>query len=764
MGEYNPKDVLAGRFELIEKIGQGGMGQIWKATDKELKEDVALKMLSSDFAHDPICVRQLKNEIRRGRKLGHPHIVRLYELFSEDSDTVFITMEYVKGKNVNYLRAEQTDMSFGEEQVEEWTRQLCAALSFAHGEGVIHRDIKPSNILISNDKKVKLSDFGISVALTESATRVTRSTSGTPAYMSPEQIEGKSLTGASDLYSLGCSIFELLCGRPPFQGGSVDTVIRGHLEGHLPEPEEWPKQLSPKMSKLLQALIKPAPEERPSDAKQIIQYLDGDEKALKPIPVKPKTDSEKKKASAAKKESGEKVGLIPRFLDTLKTTRSRVYDKGESGSKGSKDSGSSFLKILGTFLLGMGGLGILLVLFLAIIGMIGLGAAGVYQYSWRGSSQNDEIFTPQRFDADFSVWKKQVSKLGGKSGLGALTVAPVLEGAEPAEPSQQISMWDRYFTLPVDAAVMPALTRRIPAGMQLTDVTVQSFEKHPDGVSVTYNVTVMASENMSLVPARTYDVPKKPKKSSTYKKLIKHVIFSPDLLAGRILDTEKAKPVIEAGKPIEITWTIRRAARVDGVWKVLDAEPLFFQQNSAFEVRLVKSSKNGYAKLLRSEGALSFFANNMDGALAGFEAVYAEKEGLIDEFRKEAYSKVPGMPKYNNGAGSGTPTKAATGAATGAAAGAGIGALAGGGDGAAIGAGVGAVVGLFGGLAKGTSDNRRKYNAAAARRRKAKKAADSAIYKYKTQIYKELESEMAAQAAAHEQNLMSAGVTLPVTP
>jgi hypothetical protein len=720
--------VLLDRFELIEKIGQGGMGQVWRAHDRELREEIALKMLSAEFAHDPICLRQLKDEVRRGRKLGHPYIIRIYELFTGDVDTVFITMEMVRGKNINYLRAQQTDMRFSEAQVEPWLRQIASALAYAHSEGILHRDIKPNNILITTDNTAKLADFGIAVAMSESVTRVTRNTSGTPAYMSPEQIQGNSATTSSDLYSLGCTFFELLCGKPPYASGTVDTVIRQHLEGRLPEPAEWPVSLTPRMSKLLQALLQRSPEDRPAGAQKIVDYLNGDEKALNSVPIpakapplpavssngnghaavraaKPPVLPERKTQSVSFR-----VPLwIPAALAVLLLLAGGGYALKKARSNGARMAARP-----------------------------GAGAWG------------QEAASPQKMAADYAAWKKSFQDLDNR--LKTLGAGAQKDLAGPEAQKQTFGFFEKHFSLPSDSAVEEALARRIPAGVQLVSYEPLEKEKLADGVAVTYRVTLKVADGQQRVPAAAY-LPDK-KRSPLFNRLAPYLIFARDLPSGLQYRPAEAQAAIAQGETLIVPWKIRHAVKKGLSWKIVDAEPMLLQRNAAFEAKLIRESGRTPVRLLRSSAETAGMEAEAQAALNGLESRLAEVQVKLAEFRKTAYAQVPGQPKsLKGGAGSGTPTAAGVGTLSGAAVGAGIGAAAGGGDGAAIGAGAGAAAGLLGGLIYGSSEENKRLQAARNARAAAVREAERQIGAYELQLVAPLEAELKAQADEHNRSL-----------
>lgn len=210
------------RYTLGKVLGRGGMGVVWLARDETLNRNVALKFLPDLVATNPEAVRELKRETNRCLELTHPNIIRIYSLLEEE-DHVAIAMELVEGKTLSQLKSEQECGCFDVEQIERWVNELCGALAHAHEEArIVHRDLKPLNIMVNDRGRIKVGDFGISRSVSESASRVTvRPSSGTPPYMSPEQMLGADASISDDIYSLGATIFDLLTGKPPFYQGDI---------------------------------------------------------------------------------------------------------------------------------------------------------------------------------------------------------------------------------------------------------------------------------------------------------------------------------------------------------------------------------------------------------------------------------------------------------------------------------------------------------------------------------------------------------------
>ena len=226
-----------GRFTLIKELGRGGMGVVWLARDTRLDEQVALKFLPPEVAADPVALNDLRRETARSHRLTHPNIIRLHDFHQQPDGIAFISMEYVDGMTLSGWRLQQPKQVFGWEQLAPLVQQLCAALEYAHSEGVIHRDLKPANVMLDQKGRVKLADFGIAAVVSDSASRVSvRSrTGGTLPYMSPQQVSGEEPTAADDIYALGATLYELLSGRPPFYRGDITHQVLNVPARPLPE-------------------------------------------------------------------------------------------------------------------------------------------------------------------------------------------------------------------------------------------------------------------------------------------------------------------------------------------------------------------------------------------------------------------------------------------------------------------------------------------------------------------------------------------------
>jgi serine/threonine protein kinase/tetratricopeptide (TPR) repeat protein len=231
-----PGDELGTRFLIGSLLGEGGMGRVYKATDRELGREIAIKVLLSELTSDPQVIQRFKSELLLASRISHKHILRIHDL-SEADGVKFITMAYVEGKDLNQVL--KTEHPLPLERCLKFARQLCEALSAAHAEGVVHRDFKPHNVLVGKDEQVYVSDFGLATSFETAKMGMTRSGAfvGTPKYMSPEQVEGGTVDSRSDLYSLGLVMYEMATGEVPFAGESTWQVMYRRVKEKPKDPK-----------------------------------------------------------------------------------------------------------------------------------------------------------------------------------------------------------------------------------------------------------------------------------------------------------------------------------------------------------------------------------------------------------------------------------------------------------------------------------------------------------------------------------------------
>ena len=284
---FEPGQRVFERYELMEEIGHGGMGVVWMAYDGTLKEEVALKFLPESLAKDARAVSDLKSETARAHKLKHPNIVRVYD-FKEDVRRAAISMECVNGKSLAALmhpeKEKEPAKHFEVAELRPWVRQLCDALEYAHEKAkVVHRDLKPANLMINEEGKLIVMDFGISATLTDATTRVSQQArrGGTSAYMSPQQMMGDTPSETDDVYSLGATLYELLTGEPPFYRGDIGEQVREktppRMSARRAELGKSGKAIPVEWEETVAACLAKDPKQRPKSAAEVRARLGLDE-------------------------------------------------------------------------------------------------------------------------------------------------------------------------------------------------------------------------------------------------------------------------------------------------------------------------------------------------------------------------------------------------------------------------------------------------------------------------------------------------------
>jgi eukaryotic-like serine/threonine-protein kinase len=243
--------ILDGRYRLGSLLGVGGMARVYLASDRVLERQVAVKVLSPPYAQDPVFVERFRREARSAASLSHPNIVAVFDSGS-DAREHYLVMEYVAGQSLAELLADQGRLA--PRRAAELGVEVCAALAAAHAQGLVHRDVKPANVLVGAEGRVKVADFGIvkaaaTVTLTGNGTVL-----GTAAYLSPEQAQGGPVDARSDLYSLGCVLYELVTGAPPF-GSGADSSPVAVATRHLHQPPEPPSARNPQVDASLDAVV-----------------------------------------------------------------------------------------------------------------------------------------------------------------------------------------------------------------------------------------------------------------------------------------------------------------------------------------------------------------------------------------------------------------------------------------------------------------------------------------------------------------------------
>ncbi|HEY8493031.1 MAG TPA: serine/threonine-protein kinase [Myxococcota bacterium] len=256
----------AGRYQLLEEIGRGGMGVVYRAHDKRLDRIVALKRLTDDLQAHPRAVQLLLREARAAAQLNHPNIVTVYDVDHEDG-AYFITMELLEGHTLASLLRRRGRFTAPEAV---WlAHQAASGLAYAHERRIVHRDVKTANLFLTRDRVVKIMDFGLA-KMVEAVRRRSTRIGGTPDYMAPEQALGLEVDGRADLYALGVTLYELLTGSVPFAEGDTPEQRR---HAPAPDPRERAPETPAVLAELVLELLAPEPERRPASAAEVVERL-----------------------------------------------------------------------------------------------------------------------------------------------------------------------------------------------------------------------------------------------------------------------------------------------------------------------------------------------------------------------------------------------------------------------------------------------------------------------------------------------------------
>ena len=264
--------MVHGRYILGECLGKGGMGEVYLAHDEVLDRDIALKVLRSEYVGDEEFAGRFRREARSAASLSHPNIVQVYDAGESEDGTCYIAMEYVSGGTLKQrLEGEET---FDAGTAAAVAAQIAGALEAAHGRGVIHRDIKPQNVLVTYSGDLKVTDFGIARAASAVTSSATGAFFGTAAYISPEQAMGEPVGPASDLYSLGVVLYEMLTGELPYDADSAIAVCMKHVTEPLRPPGQLNPSIPEEMDALVVRLLAKDPSDRYASAAELLSDLE----------------------------------------------------------------------------------------------------------------------------------------------------------------------------------------------------------------------------------------------------------------------------------------------------------------------------------------------------------------------------------------------------------------------------------------------------------------------------------------------------------
>ena len=261
---------FAERYDLIEELGTGGMGKVYKAFDKKVEEQIALKILKPEIAADKRILRRFASELKTARKIIHKNVGRMYDL-GEAEGIHFITMEYVPGEDLKSFIKRSGQLTVG--KALSIAKQICEGLAEAHELGIVHRDLKPQNIMIDSEGNARIMDFGIARSLRAEGLTAEGTVIGTPEYMSPEQVEAEETDQRSDIYSLGVILFEMATGRLPFEGETPLSIAMKHKSEAPPDPREINAQVKEDLSLLILKCMEKDSGKRIQSAQELLSGL-----------------------------------------------------------------------------------------------------------------------------------------------------------------------------------------------------------------------------------------------------------------------------------------------------------------------------------------------------------------------------------------------------------------------------------------------------------------------------------------------------------
>jgi predicted Ser/Thr protein kinase len=304
---FSPGEKFGERYQIIEEIGQGGMGKVFKARDNELDIIVALKMIKPQLSARPDIVSRFKRELLMAREILHEHVIRIHDL-GEINGIKYISMNYIEGNSLEEILRSTGKLTV--EKAIEITKQVCRALIAAHGKGIIHRDLKPQNIMIDKQGKAYVLDFGIARSLesdnVDAGTTQEGIVLGTPHFMSPEQIKGEKVDASTDIYSLGIIMYEMVTGKLPFNADSPMALLHMHLNEKPDLPSGLNPQLPQKLERIIMKCLEKKKKNRYSSVEEVIREVEQD-KTIQIPPLKVKE----------KKEGGVGRGLLKNGLRLL---------------------------------------------------------------------------------------------------------------------------------------------------------------------------------------------------------------------------------------------------------------------------------------------------------------------------------------------------------------------------------------------------------------------------------------------------------------
>jgi len=296
---FSAGQIVAGRYRIVAPLGQGGMGEVYRADDLRLAQTVALKFLTTRLASNAQAIDRLVSEVRIGRQVSHPNVCRLYDLVDSEGQH-FVSMEFIDGEDLASLLRRIGRVS--SDKALAFARQICAGLAAAHDLGVVHRDLKPANVMVDGRGVARITDFGLAIEGSGGGF------AGTPGYMAPEQLESRPATQASDIYALGLVLWEIVTGQRLYDGSTLDELRRQHA-APKGRPSFFASDLDPAVEKLILECLSEVPSERPRSVRQLLDSLPG--AASAPSSASTASVRTPKRSSSDREKSIASIAVLP---------------------------------------------------------------------------------------------------------------------------------------------------------------------------------------------------------------------------------------------------------------------------------------------------------------------------------------------------------------------------------------------------------------------------------------------------------------------
>ncbi len=369
-----PPSIVGDRYEILEELGHGGMASVYRALDRRLSREVALKLLHPHLQRSTEARVRFEREARAAARLRHPHVIEVYDFSGPEAEFAFLATELLTGPTLK--RFAEAHHPIPPEVAVACCLPICEALGAAHAEGIVHRDVKPENVLLHERRTVKLTDFGIARTLDGPSFTMTGRILGSPGHMAPEQVEGERCDARSDLFSLGTVLYYLVCGRLPFTGNNAPQVFRRILAGDYPDPLRIRPEAGPSLARLLRRSLATEPSERFQRAEEMAEELraflqeggvEDPEALLVDYLAEPERTAERLRGEVLERllaggERAAEAGDVRRASDLLE--RALAYDEGNARALealrrlGARRRAGGYGLLLGGLVLGGVGLGL----------------------------------------------------------------------------------------------------------------------------------------------------------------------------------------------------------------------------------------------------------------------------------------------------------------------------------------------------------------------------------------------------------------------